>query len=352
MSLVRGFGRGFPWKEQFGAGMGRVGLGFWTALWVLVSMWTGCSGSGDDGTCKRSEDQPSVDGGLQCGQPFQLNQVDGQGQVVGPGLFGIKVVEYVHVNAGGIVETDTITVLLMLASFHQQEGSRDLDVAIQFCDIQIPKVDIPGQPAPATFETLPDLMPNVPSARIKATLSGDKTCDSFVMERAIGIIGGCLADSLEDPLPDDPVGGVCPGTFDISQKDTFCDGKAGCMYDVDLDGYPGSTLVAHNIPGLDVDLVFAVMRSWVQLEGMVATSDLLLGTAHFDLLVAPFGCRLTPMGGGDQRDCTADELQIVAKINPDITQTPGQDSTFVAVRVSQDTDCQYIIDHELEVFGR
>ncbi len=320
-------------------------------LAFVVGALAACGGH-DAGACQRSDDQPSVDGGLQCGQPFQLNEVDGQGNVTGPGLFGIKIVEYVHVNAGGIVETDTITVLLMLASFDHQQGSQDIAIDGQLCQIQIPKVDIPGQPAPASFDTLPDLMPNVPVSHIKGTLSGDKTCDSFTTEKAVSIIGGCLADPLNDPLPDDPVGGVCQGAFDVGQKDQYCDGRSGCMYDVDMDGYHGATLVAHNIPGLDVDLVFAVMRSWIELDGMVATSDMLLGTARFDLLVAPFGCRLTPMGGGDQRDCTADELSIVAKINPDITQTPGQDSTFVAVRVPQGTDCAYIIDHELEVFGR
>ena len=116
------------------------------AVWfvgaIALLSWLGCSGDSDNGVCKRHDDPPSVDGGLQCGQPFQLNEVDGQGHVVGPGLFGIKVVEYVHVNAGGIVETDTISVLLMLASFDQKEGSQDLDLGIQLCQIQIPKVDL------------------------------------------------------------------------------------------------------------------------------------------------------------------------------------------------------------------
>ncbi len=317
-------------KSAFGSKSALSLSGMRAAVWfvgaIALLSWLGCSGDSDNGVCKRHDDPPSVDGGLQCGQPFQLNEVDGQGHVVGPGLFGIKVVEYVHVNAGGIVETDTISVLLMLASFDQKEGSQDLDLGIQLCQIQIPKVDIPGQPEPTVFQTLPELLPNIPFTMVKGSLSGDKTCDSFSSEKAVTVMGGCLGDPIEDPLPDDPAGQACSGTFDTSQKDSYCDGKSGCIYDVDLDGYPGATLTAENVPGLDVDLVFTVMRSWVELEGMVATSDLLLGTARFDLVVAPFGCRLTPMGGGDQRDCNADELTIVAKINPDITQTPGQDS--------------------------
>ncbi len=310
-----------------------------------------CSGEGED-TCQRSSEGPGVDGGLQCGRPFNLNEVDSQGRTVGPGRFGIKIVEYVHVNAAGIVETDTISVLLMLADVDYHPETKDADIAVQLCKLAIPEVAVPGQPEPTVFRILPSMLPNVPTVHVKGTLSGNETCDTFSTEKAVSVMGACLENPVDDPLPTDPATQTCPGAFDPSQKDSYCETRSGCMYDLDLDGYPAATLEAENVPGLDVDLVFAVMRSWVSMEGMVATSDLLLGTAKFDLLVAPFGCRLHPLGGGEQRDCNADELKVVAKINPDITQTPGMDSTFMAVKLPPETTCQDIIDNELEIFGR
>ena len=42
----------------------------------------------------------------------------------------------------------------------------------------------------------------------------------------------------------------------------------------------------------------------------------------------------------------------MAQINPDLTQTAGQDSTFQAVRVNPDITCFELIDREMEIFGR
>ena len=71
----------------------------------------GCGSGGDDDDCQQDPPNPNADGGgLVCGQPFELNEPNGD-----PGVFGVKVVEYVHVNAAGIVETDTISQLLVLA---------------------------------------------------------------------------------------------------------------------------------------------------------------------------------------------------------------------------------------------
>ena len=283
-----------------------------------------------------------------CGQPFELNQPNGD-----PGVFGVKVVEYVHVNAAGIVETDTISTLLVLAYVDYHEETQDADIGIQLCQIQVPKVEIPGQPEPTEFNTLPSMLPNIPRVQIKASMSGGSTCDEFVSEKAITVIGACLQDQLSDSLPYDDGSQTCPGTFTAADKDTFCDSiSENCMYDLDEDGLPATTLTAENVPGLDVDLVYGTMRSWISMEGMVATSDLILGVAYWSLELQVVGCRLTPLGGGDLRECTADEIDIVAQINPDLTQTPGQDSTFQAVRVDPEIDCFELIDRELEIFGR
>jgi hypothetical protein len=313
---------------------------------VVALLGAGCPAGGDD-SCQVEGPSPDVDGGLVCGAPFELNEPNGD-----PGVFGVKIVEYVHVNAAGIVETDTISVLLLLAYVDYHADTLDADVGVQLCQIQIPKVEIPGQPKPTVFQTLPAMLPNIPRVAIKATLSGNTSCESFTSEKAVTVIGACLEDPLGSNLPVDPGSQQCPGVFASPEKDTYCDSRAGCMYDLDLDGEAGATLTADNVPGLDVDLVFATMRSWISMEGMVATSDLILGIAYWSLELVPFGCKLTPMGGGAARYCSPDELKIVAQINPDLSQTANQDSTFMAVRLRPDIDCFELIDRELEIFGR
>lgn len=311
-----------------------------------------CTGTPGGSSCLQQNVPPDQDGGLVCGLPFELNETDHQGVVTGPGVFGVKVVEYVHVNAAGIVETDTISTLLVLAYVDYHAETLDADIGIQLCQIQIPKVEIPGQPDPTVFSTLPEMLPNIPRVAIRADISGDTTCEQFVSEKAITVIGACLSDVLNDPLPNNPATQTCPGTFTSELKETFCEGKAGCMYDLDLDGLPATTLTAENVPGLDVDLVYGTMRSWISMEGLVATNDLILGVAYWSLELQIVGCRLVPLGGGAMRECNTSEIDIVSQINPDLTQTPGQDSTFQAVRVPSDISCFELIDREMEIFGR
>lgn len=311
-----------------------------------------CGTTGGDDSCQQQNPNPDQDGGLVCGVPFELNETDSQGNVTGPGVFGVKVVEYVHVNAAGIVETDTISTLLVLGYVDYHPETLDADIGIQLCKIQIPKVEIPGQPEPTVFSTLPAMLPNIPRVAIRADISGNTTCEQFVSEKAITVIGACLEDELNDSLPSDAASQACSGAFDPAQKDTYCEGKSNCMYDLDQDGLPATTLTAENVPGLDVDLVYGTMRSWISMEGLVATNDLILGVAYWSLELQVVGCRLVPLGGGNMRECNTDEIDIVAQINPDLTQTPGQDSTFQAVRVDPNITCFELIDRELEIFGR
>ncbi len=318
----------------------------YSLLLALVATLAGCPSSGDDSNCQTEPPDNDLDGGLVCGQPFDLNGPNGE-----PGVFGVKVVEYVHVNAAGIVETDTISTLLVIAYVDYHEETQDADVGIQLCQIQIPKVEIPGQPLPTTFRTLPAMLPNIERVQIGAWMSGTTTCDSFESEKAITVIGACLEDELNDWLPDNP-SNECSGQFTNANKETYCDGKSDCMFDLDEDGLPGTTLEAENIPGLDVELVYGTMRSWISMEGIVANSDLILGVAHWNLEVAMAGCQLYPIGGGALRECTPDEVGIVSQINPDLTETPGQESTFLAKRIRDDMDCFELIERELEIFGR
>lgn len=317
-----------------------------TLLFICMAALIGCPGGGDDDNCQIEPPNPDLDGGLVCGQPFDLNSPNGD-----PGVFGVKVVEYVHVNAAGIVETDTISTLLVMAYVDYHADTQDADVGIQLCQIQIPKVDIPGQPLPTTFRTLPAMLPNIERVQIRAWMSGTTTCDEFESDKAITVIGACLEDELNDWLVSDPTK-QCSGAFTNANKETYCDDKSDCMFDLDEDGLPGTTLEAENIPGLDVELVYGTMRSWISMKGIVASSDLILGVANWNLEVAMAGCHMYPIGGGALRECTEDEVGIVSQINPDLTATPGQESTFQAVRIREDMDCFELIDRELEIFGR
>jgi hypothetical protein len=213
-------------------------------------------------------------------------------------------------------------------------------------------VVIPGQPEPTRFIPLPALLPNVPRTLVHATFSGDTTCETFQSEPAVSLFGTCLADPLQDELPTDPASQTCAGAFVPAEKDTYCDTRDSCLYDVDGDGYPAATLEAENVPGVEVDVVFVAMRSWIAMTGMVANDDLILGTVTFDLVIHPFGCRIVPIGGGDIRACNAQELEIVSRVNPSITQTPGQESTFMAVRLPDTVSCAELIERESEIFGR
>lgn len=320
-------------------------------LVVCAAALAGCSGEKQD-SCLGNQTLPGVDGGLVCGQPFDLNETDSNGNYVGPGTFGVKVVEYVHVTSAGIVDTDTISILLYLTDIDYHPDRLEAELDVQLCQIQIPEVQIPGQPKPTQFLALPQLLPNMARIMVPARFTGTTTCESFQSDPAVSIYGCCLDDALNDDLPSDPVGQACSGPFDIAEKDTYCDTRSGCMYDVDLDGYPAATLKANNVPAVEIDVVLVTMRSWIAMNGLVATSDMILGTATFGLVTNPFGCRIVPIGGGDVRDCNQEELRIVSQISPKISQVEGQESTFLAVRVDPSIDCQELIERELEIFGR
>lgn len=165
-----GFGLGPGAVESRRRGRGGAWLVVGALVWGVAvgTLGGGCGSGADDDACQQDDTPPSSDaGGLVCGQPFELNQPNGD-----PGVFGVKVVEYVHVNAAGIVETDTISTLLVLAYVDYHEETQDADIGIQLCQIQVPKVEIPGQPEPTEFNTLPSMLPNIPRVQIKASMSG------------------------------------------------------------------------------------------------------------------------------------------------------------------------------------
>lgn len=292
------------------------------------------TGSACGGTPANTE--PGADGGLVCGAPFSLDPAPDV-----KGRFAVKVVQYLHLNAAGIVETDAVAAAIGWAEFHMEPGALSGRMDLKMCDLDVPKIQIPGQPLPSTLTLSPDALARVPPPGAPYALTGHATCDRFTAEPTVVLAGARLATPLTDPLPWDPETQTC------AQPD-----QTGCLFDLDEDGHPAATFIARNFPALDVEDVYASLRSWVALDGLVASPDLIIGQATFGLEVVVVGCSIHPLGGGDLRLCTQDEVDIMASITPQFTPTPGMDSTFVAVRVSPETGCDEVIEQADSLFGR
>jgi hypothetical protein len=277
-----------------------------------------------------------VDGGVLCGEPFSLEATDGA-----PARFAVKVVQYMHMSSAGLVETDTVGGAVGWADFWPDPGAATGRMDLKLCHLEVPKIQIPGQPTPSSLELVPGALDYVPPAPAGFSLEGLATCSGFVTEPSVVLVAARLLDSLADPLPWDAATQTCPSEL-----------ATGCLFDQDKDGKPAVTFIAQNFPALPVDEVYATLRSWVSLQGLVARPDLLLGTAYFGLEISVVGCRLAPLGGGELRDCSPEEEDVIARITPEITQNPDLDSSFLAVRVPPDTGCAEVIADGDRLFGR
>ncbi len=307
------------------------------SLCALLVIAASC-GSADDGDpCQQNRNtNTAVDGGIQCDLPF-----DPRDPGEASGRFAVKVVQYIHVNAAGIVETDTIGAAVGYADLEYDPATGDGQFTLKMCDLQVPKMEIPGQPEPTIFTVRRETLEHVEPAVTSFTLASERTCASFITEPAVVLVAVRLTDHLLDPLPNDAGSQTCSAPEALN-----------CLFDVDLDTKPAATVTAENVPGLEVDEVYATLRAWVAFDGLVGRPDLLLGNATFGLDLAVVGCRIEPLGGGDRRACNDSELGVLEQVTPTFDQTPGIDSNFQAVRVDPDTDCPTVIANADALFGR
>lgn len=306
-------------------------------LGTLLAVTGGCAPADDPGTCNQGNGPPTtVDGGIQCNLPFDPRET-GESS----GRFAVKVVQYIHINAAGIVESDTIGSAIGYADLEYDPTTGDGQMTLKMCELLVPKMEIPGQPEPTIFTIRHQTMELVEPGVTPFTLTGEHTCAGFVTGPAVILVAVRLSDHLLDPLPHDAESQTCPGPEALN-----------CLFDVDLDAKPAATIGAENVPGLEVDEIYATLRAWVALDGLVGRPDLLLGTATFGLDLAVVGCRIEPFGGGDKRACNDTELSVLAQVTPTFDQTPGTDSSFQAVRVPPDTNCPTIITQADTLFGR
>jgi hypothetical protein len=252
----------------------------------------------------------------------------------------------VHVNASGLVETDTTAEILLVMDVTQNGTA--VDVVAAPCAITIPEVPIEGQDQPIHLEVTQETIDSVESVVGTASLSSpDQTCADFATSELTIVIGAIL-DPLDSPLPeiDGDTGEVqtCGPT-----ADTACDLAIGtnCACDQESDTFPGATLIAMNVPAVELDRIYVTLRTVVSLTGQVYDSDKVLGTIDAQLQQGILGCRKT---SGDP--CTLPEVRAVKVLNPEVTQQEGNPSLFRAIRVAEGTTCAEIIEMRDELFPR
>jgi hypothetical protein len=277
--------------------------------------------------------------GEQCvpGGTFDLN---GRAAVLG--------VLNVHVNASGLVEVDT-TAELLIAMDVVQHGT-SVNVTASACAIQIPDVPIQGQEKPIHLEVTQQTVDSVAGVKGTATLSSaDQVCADF-KSGTFTIVLGALFDATEiqsAPLPEADASGnfrFCPPS-----ADTACSLAIGnsCACDQEADGKPGATLLAYNVPAVNLDQIYATLRTEFSLDGQVFSSDEVQGQIDATIEQGILACHKT-----DGSMCTAGEVGAVKNLNPKITQQPGNPSRFRAARVPAGTTCAQIVQMKDTLFPR
>lgn len=251
----------------------------------------------------------------------------------------------VHVNASGLVELDT-TAELVLAMDAEQSGT-SVNVTAELCSIQIPDIPISGQDQPIRLTVSPETVASVGTVTGTGELSSaNQTCATFDTEQFTIIIGAKL-NPIDSALPEaDPEGEY---TFCAPTADTTCDLAIGvnCACDQEGDGKGGATLGASNVPAVDLDEVYATMRTQFSLNGEVFSSDLIIGTIDATIEQGILGCHLA-----NGNICSGDQVGAVKNLNPVITQQVGNPSKFRAVRVGDTLSCAEILDQRDELFPR
>lgn len=297
---------------------------------VLAS--AACGGGGDGSPDAFSFGERCIEGGT-----FDIN---GRAAVLGA--------LNVHINASGLIETDTAAELLIVMDI-VQDGI-NVTVSAAACGITIPDVPIEGQDMPIHFEVPDATVASVAGVTGTGTLSSaSESCADFETSELVIIIGARLDDTeiSTAPLPEADDDGVV--TSCAPSADTSCALAIGtnCACDQESDGKPGATLLASNVPAVELDEVYVSLRTAFSLSGEVHSSDLVLGEITATLEQGILGCHLA-----DGDTCTRGEVNTVKVLNPVITQQPGNPSIFRAVRVSDTATCAEILEMRDELFPR
>lgn len=254
----------------------------------------------------------------------------------------------VHVDAGGLITVDT-TSEIVLALDLAQTGTQ-LAVTAELCEIQIPDVPLAGQDMPIHLEVKQATLDSVGTVMGAATLeSADTTCAKLDSEPITLVLGARLdpAQLATAPLPTSVDDGTFPAC--APSADTPCPQATGtdCACDQESDGMPGATLIARNVPAIDLEEVYVALRTTFSLHGQVWSGDLVKGQIDATLDTGVLACKLT-----DGTMCGPNNLRTVRTLNPVVTQQPAQPSTFRSVRITDGMTCAEIVANKATLFPR
>lgn len=254
----------------------------------------------------------------------------------------------VHVDAGGLIMTDT-TSRLLIALDLAQTGTQ-LSVQAEVCEITIPDVPLAGQEMPIHFEISQATLESVGIVTGTATLaSADTTCTELDSDPITLVLGARLDPAMlaTAPLPTSDDSASFPACSPSAATTCAAATGTGCACDQEGDGQPGATLIARNVPAIDLDQVYVALRTTFSLHGKVWSADVVKGKIDATLDSSVLACKLA-----DGTQCGPNNLRTVRTLNPVITQQPATPSTFRSVRVASGMTCAEIVANKAMLFPR
>lgn len=299
-------------------------------LGLCLALGTGCGKGGSGRVDARVFGEQ-----CQAGGTFQLD-----------GRAAVLATLNVDIDAEGLVQAPASAELLLVMD--AQQSGTDVGVNATLCAIELPEVPLAGQDQPIRLSVPQATVASVGSVAGTGTLSSpDQTCATFNTDTFTIVLGARLEPIETALLPQADDQGVFP--FCAPSVDTSCDLAIGvnCACDQEGDGHGGATLQISGVPLVDLDEVYATMRTQFSLSGEVYSSDLILGEIDASIEQGILGCHLSAGAA-----CNGDQVGTVKTLNPTITQQVGNPSRFRAVRIDPSMTCAEVIDQKDTLFPR
>ncbi len=302
------------------------------AIALIIILMSGCGGS-----AAQPDAQPFFD---RCEPSGTFQSLTGR--------FAVQAALNVHVDAGGLIEVDTSSKMLLVMNLEQSETH--LTVQATLCRVLIPDIPLAGQELPITFLVPDATVASIPMVGGAGSLATpDQTCTTLDSNPLTIVVGAKLGAGGEavDPLPAADDDGNFPACQPSAAEPCTTATGTSCACDQEADGEPGATLIARNIPAIDLDQVYVALRTTFALHGRVHTTDEVKGRIDASLETGVLGCKLI-----DGTPCSAQNVRLVKTLNPIVTPQDGNPSTFRAIRVPTETGCADVIANEGLLFPR
>jgi hypothetical protein len=262
------------------------------------------------------------------------------------GRAAVKATLNVDIDAEGLVQAPATAELLLIMDAVQAGTAVAVDAGL--CLIVLPEVPLSGQEEPIRLSISEATVASVGTVSGGGVLSSaDQTCATFDTDPFTIVIGAILDPQDTATLPQADSEGAFP--YCAPTADTTCPLAIGvnCACDQEGDALAGATLGISGVPLVELDQVYATMRTIFALRGEVFSSDLILGEIDATIEQGILGCHLE---AGDT--CDPDQVGTVKTLNPTIMQQPGNPSTFRAVRIEETVTCAEVIERQDELFPR